>query len=754
MPLNPDLRPDLRDLRVIVNTRWKNGYADLPIYSVESYYVDTALDNDADTWSVQLGDPRGELMELMTRDSEIRMKLFGVGNQGMIMTGIGDEASYSDGSWTITGRDYSSLATDSTVPPTHFRQVRAWAIVEQQAKQLGFRNTQLAHGKIVKKVQYTDGSESFWDFWWRLYRKEQMWIWCNPDATLIASTLNYSNSIDYYLGDFRDDDSTPIRRAHIPIESIEIRKTTQQRVGEVHVWWHKGDNGKRTIVKDPTTAGWIKRPIKVMLDIDAHSENAAKKTALEEIFEGKVGSVEFKVTIPDPGFPLRTNKIARVNLPDIGLFGQFFVVGARMQADSGGFVQEIRLREKQYAVTRRIPTDPKLKTKTPGPGVMASGLGAAIEGSVGELPAGWGDYYAKAAKTWHGPWDYQLFLATLLGITKKETGFQNERQNGGPGGDHNIWHPFKEVPEPSTNSVVSSVGHAVWEATHETLEGWKTKFANEKGDGYINWEAGVGPMQLTDRGLKNEADDLLRANFRNEFSGGRWHPQWNIWVGAKYLRECLAATVGDSGRDIDIWMGVSAYNKGPGGARLLDPYALTVKNYVFNDPGYLANVRSAVQEATAAATQPADPSSFDASVTFSRPSATKNSAADIATLKNIQVQDSSVDIEHVDWLLLVGLNKACGMLSLLGTITSGFRSRESQRKLWEGAPGNGLVRGKTVADWRGYGSNHMHGKAVDVEIIGRPIFYVIPANILKACGIHVPLGAGDPVHTTRIGVEG
>jgi prophage tail gpP-like protein len=207
MPLNPDLRPDLRDLRAVVNTRWKNGYADLPVYSVESYYVDTALDNDTDTWNLAIGDPRGEFMELMKRDSEIRIKLFGAGKQGQIMTGIADDASYADGTWTLTGRDYSSLATDSTVPPTHFRQLRAWAIVDSQAKGLGFRNRRLTQGKMVKKVQFTDGSESYWDFWWRLYRKEQMWIWCEPDGTLIASTLNYSNNVDYYIGDPRDGDS-------------------------------------------------------------------------------------------------------------------------------------------------------------------------------------------------------------------------------------------------------------------------------------------------------------------------------------------------------------------------------------------------------------------------------------------------------------------------------------------------------------------------------------------------------------------
>jgi D-alanyl-D-alanine dipeptidase len=529
-----------------------------------------------------------------------------------------------------------------------------------------------------------------------------------------------------------------IRRAHIPVEQIEIHKTTQQRVGEVHVWWHKGDNGKRTIVKDPTTAGWIKRPIKVMLDTDAHSSNAAKKTGLEEIFEGKVGSVEFRVTIPDPGFPLRQNKIARLNLPDIGLFGQFFVVGVRMQAGLDGFVQEVRLREKQYAVTRRIPTDPKLNTNTPGPGTMASGLGAGIESSV-TMPAGWGDYFAKAAKEWHGPWDYQLFLAVLLGICREESNFTNIRQDGGPGGDKIAWHPYRDTTIDSPNRTVSQ---------GETRREWEEKFANEKGDGYISWEAGVGPMMLTDRNFKYESDDRLRADNRNEFNGGRWHPEHNIWVGAHVLREKLKAAIGDTGRDIDIWAGVAAYN---GSGPKAEAYKQRVKNDVYNDPGYLPNVRSAVQEATQAATQPADPAGF-APAQPSRPGETKNTAADLATLRNIQRQNSSIDLEHVDWLLLVGVNKACKMMGVLGVIESGYRSYDEQAALYKKYKDSGFNPSKIAA--KPGTSNHERGKAVDVTILGRPIYFVISASILAACGVHVSLGAKDDVHVTRIGVEG
>ena len=615
--LLPVLRPDVSDLRAVITTRWSGtSYKPKNIYSIESFYIDTALDNDADSWELVLGDPRGELLELAIRDGEIRTQLFGLGRSNYIMTGIADRASYSGGSWTLTGRDLSSLATDSTLPPQHFRKMRAWSVVDQQARELGFTRRNLAHGRMVQKVFFSDGSESYWDFWYRLYRREQMWIWCDPDGTLRASTLNYSDDIDYYIGDPRDGDSTPVRRACIPVtaDGLDISKTTQGRIGKAIVYWHRGDNGFKVTVEDPTTRGWQKRPIKVMLDTDAHTEASAKKTALEEIFESKVGSVEYTLTIPDVGFPIRPNRIARLNIPDIGLSGQFFVVGNRMQGGADGFVQEIRLREKQYAITRRVPKDPEKKTNTPSNLVTSSGMGAAIEGDVTNMPTGWGDYFVKAAKKWHGPWDYQLFLATLIGICHQETGgaFANIRQNGGPGGDHIEWYPYKKP----INVVVAGVPVA---RGGETLEQWRTKFANEAGDGYINWEAGVGPMQLTSRGLKNNADDLLRANFRDEFNGGRWHPEHNIMVAAEYLRSCLKDMVGDSGRAIDMWAGVTAYNMGVGGARAYisahnypNPYALKVKGYVYNEPGYLGDVKSSVQTAQTNATTPTGtpPSNF------------------------------------------------------------------------------------------------------------------------------------------------
>jgi hypothetical protein len=75
-------------------------------------------------------------------------------------------------------------------------------------------------------------------------------------------------------------------------------------------------------------------------------------------------------------------------------------------------------------------------------------------------------------------------------------------------------------------------------------------------------------------------------------------------------------------------------------------------------------------------------------------------------------------------------------------ITSGYRSVAEQQVLWDGAPGNGLVRGKTVA--APGGSLHQGGYALDLTVGGQTIQSVVPAATIRAVGLY-PL-VGDSPH--------
>lgn len=599
-PPLPDLHPTIQKVHAVVTTRWHgNAYRPLVFTSLESYFIDTALDNDADAFQVDVGDPDGRYMALGERDNEIRVNLFGVGHEGLspIFTGIADEAEYQDGGWNLIGRDLSSLAVDSTVLPHRWAKARAWSIVKSQAHDIGFHNTQLARTGIVKKLQYTDGSESYWDFWYRLYRQEKMWLWTLPDGTLVGDKLNYGADPIYYLGDIKAGDGARIQNRVIPVQSVVLTKSTQGRLYEVVVYGSRGQTGFNITADDPTMRKWKKRPRKVMLDTKSRTPNAARRAAWEEIFEGKVGSVEIKVTIPDPGFMIQQDEIARLYIKEIDLLGEYYVVGSRTQGGPDGFIQEVRLRERQYAVSARVPVAPKLNTGEPGTAGSTS-LGKALEAAG--MPRGWGDYFIKAAKKHHGVMDYSLFLACLMGICHVETGFINERQDGGPGGDHHVWYPFTSKTDPNHPTGAPWTGPGL-----ETRQHYEEKFANEPGVYGISSQMGVGPMQLTSIGLKRQADDMLRAGHRDQYEGGRWHPEFNIMIAAKELQSCVQGT--HAVRDVDIWIAVDAYNRGVQGAisyynahKTVSQYAQKVRTAVLKTPGYLAQVKAGIQAAQSA----------------------------------------------------------------------------------------------------------------------------------------------------------
>jgi prophage tail gpP-like protein len=744
--------PHLSNVRALVTTKWSGGgYRARPIRTLTDYYVDTALDTDSDQWQITIADPTLTLEELLERDNEVRVQLYGASISShaaeYMLTGIADEVSYQveDGEIIVVGRDMSSLATDSIVMPLQFKHVRSWAIIAEQAAALGFTRTNLAKKGIIKKSQNTDASESYWEFWYRLCRKDKLWLWTEPDGTLISDTLAYEQAPSYYFGVPRSDDPAAIRNQHMGVEAIGIRKTTQQRWAEVVVFGHSGDIGVIAKAGDPTMNGWIKRPRKIMLDTDAHNVGSASKMAYEEIFEGKVGALEITIVVPDPGYKIQQNRIARLRLPDIGYGGEFFVVGARRSLGAEGPVQEVRLREREYAVSRRIPVEIKATASTSPsvPGVSGS-LGAGISESAGS-PEAWGSYFIRAANKWHGPWDYNLFLACLLGICDQETGFNNWRENGGPGGDHVPWYP---PPTDVDRSGLERGGHPQLQLTE-----WQRLFANQSGDGIVDREYGTGPMQLTSRSLKNEADDLLQGGTRDEFVGGRWHPEWNIMVAAHYLRTCLQFSASDSGRDVDIWLGVAGYNAGPGNIHGSisegDPgysYMVSVKHKVLTDPGYLAVVKTNRDAAIDQSKQ-----TVDAGDDFGPKPGFTNSPGDINALTWVKRQDSSVDVMHVDYTLLSSLNSLGARLATTMLVTSGFRSLAEQTSLYDRYRRSGFDI-KYIAAKPGT-SNHEFGRAVDVTVNGQAIGAVVPDTIMAIYGLHTSV-EGDPVHVTKIGVEG
>lgn len=591
-------------MRVIaeITTKWgTRNYVPLRTDHVESYTVDGAMDTDTDSWTVEIGDPENKLIDVLRRDNEVRVDLYGLGGKGpqTLHRGFVDEATLDEsGTLTMEGRDISSVATDSQHPPQIWRQIRPESLVKREAQQLKIGDLLRLTPAKGFKTYATDGSESYWQVWYRFYRKRRMWMWATPDGALVASPLDYNQRTSYYFG-------RPISSKSvdwIPVERASIRANKSQRVGDVFYFGHRGDHGFVSKATDPTTRQWIRKPTIIVTSGDAHNAAEARVEAWEEIFESKVGALEITLTIADPGFVIQQNKMAIINLPKIGLIGEWFVVGVQIVGSvEDGLYQVVRLREKNYAISRRVPSDPNLRGDV-GP-TTTQGVAGALEG-----PEPWKAFFVEAAQKYRGPWAFQLFLGVLLSIADKESTFRNVREGG------QIIYPGNF--DTGANDPIQ-------------FQRFAATYANDPKYGRVSRQYGVGPMQLTDRGYKLAADRLEPGGqVENELTGGRWNPRWNINVGAAVLASKLGAGWGITadghivktpvtGLSLDpteqnIWDGVRAYN-GSGDAAVA--YMKEVKQ-LYNDT-YKAEVEAAVIQArTDAKQQPLDqtPAGSDAEV--------------------------------------------------------------------------------------------------------------------------------------------
>ena len=559
--------------RAVIATEWDEGhkYRRITFDTIESYWIDSAFDNDADQWEITLGDPDFQLRDLLKRDAEVRVQIFGLGESvDYLHTGFADEISFTTtgGSWSITGRDMSALAVDSTAPPKVYKHVRAANLIGSMARHLGIDGKLNLKKTPVYKREYTDGSETYWEFWYRMLRKDQMWLWAGADGSLNAGDLNYNDAPTYFFGEPPSNVSRRVAERYIPVEEGDFTKNIRGRVHEVWVQGTKGDTGFVGKASDPSTRHWVKKNLKIVDDATVQNQKAAVRHAWEELFEAKVGELEYKIVIGDPKFFIRQNRIARLRLPGI-IDKEFFVVGTKVQADTQGFIQEVRLREKQFAASRRVPDDPKLAY----PPTREQTKNVGVNLATGNQQ--WGDYFVAAAREFCGSWDFNLFLATLLGICDVETGFTNERVLTGIH-NHLEWFDFKAKKDFPDDPIVS---HGL------TYGEWKLAFENE------NPDRAVGPMQLYTLAYKHWADDWFKPNNRDQYRGGRWHPKFNIRAAARAFAGKLA---GLPPKDENIWIGVRAYN---GSGPAAEKYAKDVKNKVLKTPGYLQQVQSAYQAA-------------------------------------------------------------------------------------------------------------------------------------------------------------
>jgi prophage tail gpP-like protein len=548
MPAKPIL--DASNIHAVVTTRWNNGaYKPFSITSIQSYTIETNLDEDSDAFNIIIGDRTGEFAEMLQRDNEVRIQIFGIG-EGItyLLTGIMDTVVYSDdGTYVCSGRDLSCVATDRLVEPVVYRKQRASDIIIKRARDLKCApRIDLMPTNILGKIA-TDGSETEWEFWYRFIRRAAQWMWYEPDGTLRSGKLNYGADPTYFLGD-------PLKGSSasqwIPVERAEFHSSKQGRLAEATVYYHSGGRLLPIKVTDPNIeTTWLRRPRKYFEQKDIVFRKAALHFINEEIFESQVGAQEIKLIVPDPGVLIRQNSIARLNIPNLSLAGDWFVVGTRIIADEAGFTQEIRLREQNFAISRRVPADPPT-SQEPGTDVKRE-----LSGTL-EIPNNpeWSQFFIDAARKHHGNHEFEHFLAVLLGICEQETHFRNIRayQSG---------FQFGMLPAPG----VTHVEYFRWDKTSKgpqhgikDFAEWQTSFANEPGAYGCSARYAVGPMQLYDKDWKETADSYENGKV-DQLYGNRWNPQWNIMDAARGLLGKMTALGVNTSDNDAIWDAVAAY---------------------------------------------------------------------------------------------------------------------------------------------------------------------------------------------------
>lgn len=569
---------------------------------VESWTTEQSIDNDVDSFSVEIGDVAGELLDAIDRDTEVRVNLFATDGRNRVLrvfTGLVDVESFSkEKTHTMQGSDVPSailIGTDAV--PGYWRHVDPKALLTKRGKALGLANMKIAPMRQIGRL-WSDASEKEWSFWYRVARTSGHFMWSDDFGALIIDNLNYSRSSwAYNIGHPKP--GTP-RNSWIQVLDVNPTSNKQQRLQQVTVYGE--DKKKKGVVPIATAnnpsgasiAGWLRRPVAISTLATAKTQKDLDDEAKLQVFESIVGAQEHTLVIGNDVF-VQQNEMARINLPEYGIVGVFYVVGVSRSESSDGLTQTLRLREPGYAIDKRVPQAPTLSTQpNTATGTSTANIAESLSGKDGIR---WSGAFVRATREFlSGPgtpgWDFSVALGVLLAICYQESKFRNVRESGDA-----EWHPMPtNTPDQSLSPSNPFDGRPV--ITAPTLSAaqqeWRKEFANAKGNSLNPFprEAGVGPMQLTTLSVKQWADAYGWSGSppmggTPEYAGGRWNPESNIRAAARLLAEDLKEMGADPTNSETIWSGVAAYNAGVAGAKAGggQGYAAAVRKVYKSDYG-------------------------------------------------------------------------------------------------------------------------------------------------------------------------
>ena len=548
-----------RNAYILLQTTLGRGATrQFPVRQLTSYQCETALDRDSDSFTVSIGDPHGEFMYLTDRDVEARCTIYLASDTGVvapIFTGVVDDTIFNTEDFThnLSGRDLSALAVDSDVPPGKWKHVKPAKFLEQRAHKLGLTNTSI-HSMREIGTLISNGGETEWEFWYRIARTRDHFIWTGALGTLYIRQLNNSDRANYLFG------KPALEGAHRGWDMPEVVSvhTTKQRKAEVWVFGEDQKTGVPFYARslDPTIKNWKRKPLSIVTSSTAKSNVEARADADEEVYESLVGAYQIELGVHDRGQVYQQNMLARLALPKPldHLNGLYFVVGVSRVGGPDGFTQIVRLREKGFAVSKRVPDPPQINQPNDAadiavPSSMTSILSTATTADGRPLP--WAAAFQQAAREWgsNKGWDYATFLAVLLAICEHESNFRNVRGTTSGAINGVIWKSFDQFKQDTENDARDHVPDGAPNYTPSAGTDQRHKYSltfsnnqrNPDSPRYPNSDTAVGPMQLVSPGYKQWADEYgwNGAAKHDELEGGRWNPHSNIRAAARALADKL-----------------------------------------------------------------------------------------------------------------------------------------------------------------------------------------------------------------------
>ena len=311
------------------------------INRMSEYDVETSLDIPADYFNIIIENPindKGYGINAGIFNPNDTFKISE--NYGIILNGVADDVDeYWDENGSkieLSGRDISMLLLENDAEPRTYNKLKLSAFINKIAGPYGLKaKVNSKYDKVINKIVVEVG-DSEWDTIFRETKKLDMWLWCEPDGTLVADKLNYSEKPSYK---FSND---------LSIDAIRIEKFSKKKRGAdiKNEVWVRGHGNKAFTAKykdnDLTNKGYRRRMI--IEDGEAKNISKGQETGKKQVQERKRGSFEIELTI-NGKHEVKTNKTAYIKDKVTKTEGTFFIIGVKDKKNNNvGHIKIIRLR--------------------------------------------------------------------------------------------------------------------------------------------------------------------------------------------------------------------------------------------------------------------------------------------------------------------------------------------------------------------------------------------------------------------------